>query len=221
MHTLFLRIQKRLRTNPQPPCVQENESLCFFECFLRANSVLSHINYYGYYDNQTLDYLCQVIVNTQKNEAVVDAEDQDTGQYPGHAADTACLRSATDGSCCDCIELVLQTVGRRVSRTGTSCQHCASQTGYQTAPHVGENQVLFYIDACYARCLTVAADCEDVLAEAALRHHEPRNDKYNQEDEYNHRNAADFVNGEITEALIQIGYRLIGVHLCQSSTYEL
>ena len=73
----FLRIQKRLRTNPQPPCVQENESLCFFECFLRANSVLSHINYYGYYDNQTLDYLCQVIVNTQKNEAVVDdAEDQ-------------------------------------------------------------------------------------------------------------------------------------------------
>ena len=70
---------------------------------LRALCILAHVKDNRTDNDQTLDDIGHVIIDLQHNQTVVDnAEDQDTGQNTGYAADTAGMRGAAYGSRGDC-----------------------------------------------------------------------------------------------------------------------
>lgn len=129
-----------------PENSEKEERLCV--SVLRALCVLAHIKDNRTDDDQALDDVGHVIIDLQHNQAVVDnAEDQDTCQNTGYAADTAGVGGAAYGSRSDSVQLVVQAGVGRISRTCTACQQNTCNSRTNRAPYINHDEVLFYIDA--------------------------------------------------------------------------
>ena len=114
-----------------PENSEKEERLCV--SVLRALCVLAHIKDNRTDDDQALDDVGHVIIDLQHNQAVVDnAEDQDTCQNTGYAADTAGVGGAAYGSRSDSVQLVVQAGSAEPARPASRIPATAAQTEHHT-----------------------------------------------------------------------------------------